>query len=237
MARLSFDEWIDALPEDLAAVGVRAGVSSTDRNPTTVALFALGSFPWLDKKEARAELVEREDLEQALRDAIADNGGDVVGTMVRLEPFAADGKKLRSWAHTEQPSSRTNSWKTLPAGEKAAELSARGLAEAVAGMTRSQVNFLDKTTDVLAVMGQAVADSQQAQTDLMDQVLDIQRDWLDSIAEDVGAAAEDLANAPEARDESWRDGIMDLIREVTGMGFPPEDEPEDEPEPAEPPAE
>ncbi len=242
MARQTFDEWLDGQPEDLAGVAVRAGMGKGDRSPEYVAFFVFEiGHEWAAKKDLRPELIDRTDLEPTLIAAIADNGGEEPGTMIRLVAYGADGKKLRGWTHTQQAALRTDSWREMPSGDRADQITARGLAEAVAGITRSQVNFLDKTTDVLAVMGQAVADSQAAQTDLMDQVLNIQRDWLDTMAEDIESAAEDLQNSPEAREDGWKESVLEILKDFTGFGsdpggyaepeLAPDPEPDPEPDP------
>ena len=230
--RQTLDEWLDNLPEDFGGVAIRAGLARGDRSPEYVAFYALEAFEWTKKKEHRPEIVGRDEVMDRIRHTITDNGGDEPGTMIRLIPFAQDGRKLRSWTHTAP--ALTNSWAKMPRGDRADQLAARGLAEAVSGVCRSQVAFVDKLTDVVAVLGATIADSQAAQNDIAAKLLDHQQAWIDSMAEDVEAVAKDLAETEEvAGVDPLRETVADIVRQMVGLGPMEESEPEPDDTPAE----
>lgn len=218
MAKQSLDEWLDHHGETLTAVAIRAGLAKGDRSPEYVALFAIEEAPWLGNRDHAPEMVSRAELHDEITEAIRANGGDQPGTMIRIVPFDADGKKLRSWTHTTP--TQTNSWQSLPRGEGADQMTARGLAEAVSGVCRSQVAFVDRLTDVVAVLGHTIADSQTAQNDISAKLLDHQQAWIDAMAQDVEEAARDLAESEEAVGvDPLRETVADLVRQFVGMGM------------------
>lgn len=226
MAR-TLSDWYDDLPPELVAVAIRLGMGKGDRNPQTLALIALEELPWMLKKEQAPELAEsREEMLDLIRQTVSDNAGDEPGVMVRLVPYLATGKSVRGWTRTAQGVVATDSWTESPRGESAEGLFARGMAEAVASMARSQVAFMDKATDMLAVAAEAVRTSQEAQIALLHEQGEMQRQVLDSIAEDLGQAAEDLSNMPEAEDNDLKRQAFDLMRELLGgVEIGPESEP------------
>ena len=213
---LPLDEWYQALPvDDLAGLMVRAGMAKGDRNPSHIAFLVVEVLPWMAKKELVPQVVESGLLLQAVEDVIDANSGAEEGVLIRIVPYLRDGRKLSSWTRTAREAS--SSWRTLPPGEKAAELYARGMAEAQAGMARSMVAFMDKATEAMGVMGQTLSASHDSQREAMHDLIDINRAWIEAMAEDVGQAAEDMASMPEAKDNGLQDMVLDILRNFAGM--------------------